>query len=69
MNRRSVVLWFVMFLAGFVVNFGTVQLLRLTGFDRFASPIGVSLGCVAVVIVQRAGARWEGRSGSSNQRQ
>jgi len=64
--RPSIVLSFVVFVAGFVVNFGTVQLMRVAELDQYATPTGIALGCVALVIAHSAGARWAGRNRSSN---
>lgn len=66
MNRRSIALSFAMFAAAFIVNFGTLQLMRAAGFDQYASVTGLVLGTLALMIVHAAGSRWAGRNASSN---
>ena len=66
MNRRSIALGFAMFFAGFIVNFGTLQLMRASGLDQYASVSGLVLGTLSLMIVHAAGSRWAGRNASSN---
>lgn len=69
MNRRSIGLFVVVFLAGFAVNFGATQLVRAGGvgggYEDYATITGVTLGTLAVMIVYAAGTRWLARHGNT----